>query len=437
MSDQEALRSAWLAGPEGKLAAREQAKAWALREVWQSEGKGSYGMLPFIAERLRKTKNGKPSGDHPTPAAVLQFFMKTDEDTDWFPGKTSEAKRGPKRVLDEGSKKSAVIRAAKRISKEEGEVTYSAMVSACPNAMINPATGEPVDKKALFTLFREEIYDDPNDPDDKWDHRARLSREALDSDQIQKRWEWAKWMTAQALTASWFFANVVWCDLCCSILPKTHKKAVEQARARKAGKFWGSKCSQEHSSTLRGPKRAIKMKSTDTRKVWFVPILTRGRLFLELLPGRFPGETEEGAALMVAKVRAVLNVRFPGGDAPKVLFTDRGNGFYESGSGKITSGYQDALRIHRLKAFMKADASMQLGSLQELMLHETAMAWVRYRLKKTVPKVPWEETVEEYGARLKEVASYIERQYDVTGLCRALPKRVTMLCETEGDRLPK
>ena len=66
--------------------------------------------------------------------------------------------RGPKRVLDEGPKKSAIIRAAKRIAREEGEVTYSAIVSACPSAVINDATGEPVDKKAVFSLFREEIY---------------------------------------------------------------------------------------------------------------------------------------------------------------------------------------------------------------------------------------------------------------------------------------
>ena len=60
----------------------------------------------------------------------------------------------------------AVIRAAKRIAREEGEVTYPSMVSACPKALVNPSTGEPVDKKAAFTLFREENYDDPNDPDD-------------------------------------------------------------------------------------------------------------------------------------------------------------------------------------------------------------------------------------------------------------------------------
>ena len=153
--------------------------------------------------------------------------------------------------------------------------------------------------------------------------------------------------------------------------------------------------------------------------------------------GCVPGETEAGAALMVAKVRAILNVRFPGGDAPKILFTDRGNGFYESGSGKITSGYQNALRQHNLQAFMKADASMQPGSLQELMLHETAMAWVRYRLKKNVPKIPWEETIEEYGVRLKEVAAYIEREYGVDALCRGLPDRVAILDERKGDRIPK
>ena len=80
---------------------------------------------------------------------------------------------------------------------------------------------------------------------------------------------------------------------------------------------------------------------------------------------------------------------------------------------------------------------MQPGSLQELMLHETAMAWVRYRLKKNVPKIPWEETIGEYGVRLKEVAAYIEREYGVDALCRGLPDRVAILDERKGDRIPK
>lgn len=437
MSAQEELRAAWLGAPEGKLCGREQAKAWALREIWNDDEKGPYGMCTFIAKRVRKTKKGKPTGAHPSSEAITQFFEKVDGDPDWFPAKHTDTARGPKRVLDEGWKKSAAIRAAKRIQRDEGEVTYSSMIAACPKALINPATGEAVDKKVVFTLFREELYDDPNNPDDKWDHRPRLSREALDPDQIAKRWNWGKYMAGLAHTGAWYFLNLVWVDLCCSILPRTQKKATEQTRARKAGRFWGSKSSQQHSTNLRGPRRAIKMKSSDTIKVWFVPVLSRGKLHLELLPDNFPGETETGARIMVAKIRAILNVRFPGDNAPKVLFTDRGNGFYESYSGNITDGYREALREHGLKAFMRSDASIQPGALQELMLHETAMAWVRQRLKRTVVKEPWHESIEAYGTRLKGVAAYINANYDVNGLCRGLPYRVAEVVRRKGDRLPK
>ena len=86
---------------------------------------------------------------------------------------------------------------------------------------------------------------------------------------------------------------------------------------------------------------------------------------------------------------------------------------------------------------MGPDASVQPGSLQELMLHETAMAWVRDRLKKTVPQKPWEESIEAYGSRLKDIALYINRNYNADGLCRQLPNRVAMLMKIEGDRIPK
>ena len=35
----------WLEAPDGSLCAREQAKAFALREMWLAEGKSTYGML--------------------------------------------------------------------------------------------------------------------------------------------------------------------------------------------------------------------------------------------------------------------------------------------------------------------------------------------------------------------------------------------------------
>ena len=140
---------------------------------------------------------------------------------------------------------------------------------------------------------------------------------------------------------------------------------------------------------------------------------------------------------MVAKARAAINIRFPGARPPRILFTDRGNGFYNAGTGAITDKYRQALRQHGLEAFFGSDASVQPGKLQEVMLHETAVAWLRLRLTKTLPKRCWEETLEAYRARLKENAAHINGSHDVEGLCRALPARLTALKRCEGDRLAK
>ncbi len=126
-------------GNEGGLGGPEEDEAWALREVWQADGKGAYGMLPFVASRLRKTKGGTPTGDCPGASAVKGLLDKIDEDPNWFPGKRDGEKPGRKRVL-RGPKKSAVVSAAKRIKAEGGEPTYSAVVAACPKALTNPDT---------------------------------------------------------------------------------------------------------------------------------------------------------------------------------------------------------------------------------------------------------------------------------------------------------
>ena len=101
-TNQEELRNAWLGGRDGRLCGREQAKAWALREAWQLQKDSSYGMVQFVCERVRANKNGKPNGDHPKHGSMVEFFSKVDADPDWFPGKTSGAKRGPERVLKGG-----------------------------------------------------------------------------------------------------------------------------------------------------------------------------------------------------------------------------------------------------------------------------------------------------------------------------------------------
>ena len=99
MASQEELAKLWLEAPEGSLCGREQAKAWALREVWKQEEKGTYGMLPFIASRLRKMSDGQPGGEAPSKQAVEKLLAKIGADPDWVPGKHSDTPRGPKRKL--------------------------------------------------------------------------------------------------------------------------------------------------------------------------------------------------------------------------------------------------------------------------------------------------------------------------------------------------
>ncbi len=42
-------------------------------------------MYEFISKKVRKTKNGKPNGDHPAVQSLKTFFEKVDEDFFFLP----------------------------------------------------------------------------------------------------------------------------------------------------------------------------------------------------------------------------------------------------------------------------------------------------------------------------------------------------------------
>ena len=117
------------------------------------------------------------------------------------------------------------------------------------------------------------------------------------------------------------------------------------------------------------------------------------------------------------------------------MFTDRGAGFYAPRGGKITPQYNAALAEHSLQAYNGDDGSKQPGNLQEVLLHETAVSWIRHREKKSRVICPWKESTGHFIHRLREVVQYINDNHDVEGLCRAQPKRLDELAENEGDRL--
>ena len=206
--------------------------------------------------------------------------------------------------------------------------------------------------------------------------------------------------------------------------------------AYRVGETWPPKKFSHHSRQSESDRRGLVGKLFRGRGATLAPILMRGKLHVEVFDSEFPGEEEAGARLLVARVRSAVNVRFKGNVAqPDILWTDRGKGFYRPNDACITGGFKSALREHHLKAIHGDDASAQPGKLQEVMLHETAVSWIRLRLARSVPAKAWEETREQYTARLKSICREINETLDVEGLCRALPARIAKLVERKGDRL--
>ena len=44
------------------------------------------------------------------------------------------------------------------MKKRKIEPTFPRIVAACPAAIINPATGKPVDKKLVYSVFRQLMH---------------------------------------------------------------------------------------------------------------------------------------------------------------------------------------------------------------------------------------------------------------------------------------
>ena len=98
-------------------------------------------------------------------------------------------------------------------------------------------------------------------------------------------------------------------------------------------------------------------------------------------------------------------------------------------------GLSEAVKECGFKAFWGDNASVQPGQMQEVMLHETAVAWLRRRLTESLPARCWEETPSAFGARLRAACADINANLNVDGLCHDFPKRIQELIEHKGGRL--
>ena len=79
--------------------------------------------------------------------------------------------------------------------------------------------------------------------------------------------------------------------------------------------------------------------------------MARGRVILELMPIDWE-QTGPGIAEVIDKLPRWLREWLgTSRRLPKFLFTDRGPGFYQAGSGTIVEAYREALQRNRFKAF--------------------------------------------------------------------------------------
>ena len=426
---QQELEKLWKSGKEGSVSPMEAMRAWALRGAYQKINVPSKKICAMIVTQVTKI-----GGGHPTTRALLKLFEKIDTDVDWFPGKEyrTEAK-GPKPLMTK--QKALGIKRAMESAKEEGlEPTYGLAVARAQRSMHTPHTGEPFSKKVCYAAFRSECSDPGHE--DKWDHGPRLQKKALPQKTIDRRLAFGSHMDGR-YSAGFFHRFVIWFDLCSSLLPRTVAKTAEQALARKGRKGWASPSARSFSQNLRGDDKSLMLQSTDTLKVWWMPVLVRGKLHVDLLPENFPGECVEGSAIAVSLLPGILNRRFREEAKPRIVMTDRGKGFYNTITGEITPEYAAALRRAELRPLMGDNAAIQPGQAQDLMLHETAVAWIRKKLEWSLPSEPWKETREQHEARLKRIVREINETYDVAGLTHEMPERIAQLIGKGGDRLHK
>ena len=91
-------------------------------------------------------------------------------------------------------------------------------------------------------------------------------------------------------------------------------------------------------------------------------MLCKGKLHIEFVGENSKGDDPSAMDTFVQKLRAAVNVRFPSSKKPKIVFTDKGRGFYRMNNSKITPEYDAALR----KYGFKPSLGRMLQSSQEI-----------------------------------------------------------------------
>lgn len=316
------------------------------------------------------------------------------------------------------------------------EPCVQAVKLACPAATMNPKTKQPFCARTIRKVFTEDCYD--FDPEHPWKFQNALQKVFLPTSVKEHRCTMSKYLLRQGPAPNWWAQQVVWIDPCASIIPGTQKQYEEMRQALKGKKRYISDDAKFYSRNLMGDPTKLKQASWGSTKMnWFM-VLARGVVHVEVMPDTWC-LNGEGMATFVERLPGILR-RMLGPDArlPRTLFTDRGTGMYEPFQGKVVHKYRDAVAKAGFKLYWGNNAHKQSPDMGDMLLHETAISWVRKGMRAASPEVvPWEETPEMWTARIRKVVRAINAEFEVAALCREFPDRLQLCADSDGERLRK
>ena len=353
------------------------------------------------------------------------------------PGKTEENRKrpGPKPLFTP-QKKRATAEALMACKRGGIEPSYQEAIIRAPRATLNPETGEPFTPKYVMQVFKTLCHDEGSE--EPWGHMMPYQKTALSPELIAQRMAWGREMKRRGHTESWFHRNVIWMDPCSTIVAGGPRTAFHHVlgRAGKSKKWMSIDC-RKYVRNQRPAPYADKQKQWGDARLWWFVVLTRGVVNICVMDDSWE-QTGAGMAQLVAKLPAVLN-KMLGADTPKprTIMSDRGPGFYQASRGVIVDAYAAALKEQGFRTFAGEDAKWQPPDLADLFMHETVAAWIRRYFKKNpVRRRPdLEENKQAVVAALAQCAKHINEEYEVSELCKSMPRRVDELLLAQGGRL--
>lgn len=421
----------WVTGVPGRLAPWAQATMWALVKLNDSE------RLEMTADQMAAHVT-KVGGGHPGRQAVNDWRALFAADPEWYPGKVAENRKkpGPKKLLT-AQKANAIANCAMALKRSGLEPSAAAVKERCPDATHNPVTDEPFTDKYILEVFKDRCHDDGSS--EMWKQWYPLQKTALPEFLQTQRLNWAKQMQIKDEAPGYFHRHVVWVDPCYNILTTSKRQSFDQDQAQYGKvKRWVSQDKRTYSRNLRSSPYGGKQQQFGDRKVWWFVVLARGKVHIEVM-GNAWCQTGAGMAQFVEKLPGALKTMLDDPAAlPRVIFSDRGPGFYQSSTGHIVKDYRAALQKHGFRAYAGEDASSQPPDVPDVLLHETAVAWIKTYFKKH--KFSRSGSLDDQERKLRKLfldcEDHINNNHDVTGLCMGFPRRLDKLVNvTKGDRL--